>query len=189
VGFARRSTAPVQVDVFRQSTGRRVLGNRLVARFRRTRPFTWSGRALRGKRVGDGFYFARLRIRTPGGRISERRIALQRRNGRFRVRPGFDRPPTCSLVQTFKLERSVFGGSRNRALSVSFRLRQDAKVGVDLLRNGRVVRRLASATRRGNLTHRLRVPSERLRRGDYRLRITAVAGTERETVRLTARRL
>jgi hypothetical protein len=114
---------------------------------------------------------------------------LQRRDGRFRVRPGFDRPPTCSLVQTFKLERSVFGGSRNRALSVAFRLRQDARVGVDLMRNGRVVRRLASGARRGSLTHRLRVPSERLRRGDYQLRIRAAAGTESETVRLTARRL
>ncbi len=189
VTFARRSTAPVQVDVFRQSTGRRVLGNRLVARFRRTRPFTWSGRALRGKAVGDGFYFARLRIRTPGGPISERRVALQRRGGRFRVRAGFDRPPACTLVQTFKLERSVFGGRGNRALPVAFRLRQDAKVRVDLLRGGRAVRRLATGTRRGGVTHRLRLPAERLARGDYQVRITAVSGTERQTARLTARRL
>jgi len=189
VSFARRSTAPVQVDVFRQSSGRRVLGNRLVARFRRTRPFTWSGRALRGKRVGDGFYFARLRIRTPGGRISERRVALQRRGGRFRVRPGFDRAPSCSLVQTFKLERSVFGGSGNRAVEVAFRLRQTARVTVDVLRRGRVVRRLVSGTRRGALTQRLRLPSERLVRGDYQVRLRATAGGETETARLTARRL
>jgi hypothetical protein len=170
----------VQVDVFRQSVGRRVIGNRLVARFNRARGFAWSGRATRpGRSVGDGYYFARLRIRLPGGRISERRVALVRRAGRFRPRPGFDRAASCALLQTAKLERSVFGGRGNRALSVTFRLSREARVGVEVLRGRRVVRRLPAGARRAGLTHRLRLPSERLRRGDYRIRITVTAPGER----------
>jgi len=187
--FARRSTAPVRVDVFRQSTGRQVIGNRLVARFERSRPFTWSGRGQRGRSVGDGVYVVRLRIRTPGGRLSERRVVVQRRGGRFRGRPAYDRAPACTLIQTFKLERPVFGGRQNRALGVSFRLRQEARVTVEVLRGGRVVRRLVSGTRQGGLTQRLRLPSERLRRGDYQVRLRATAGGRTETARLTARRL
>lgn len=186
--FARRSPAPVQVDVFRQSIARSVLGNRLVARFSRRAGFTWSGRGTRS-RVGDGFYFARLRIRTPGGRVAERRVALQRRGGRFRLRPGFDRAPACGLLLAYKLERSVFGGRDNRALSVAFRLNRRARVTVDVLRGGRIVRRLGTSTRNGAITHRVRLTSERLRRGDYVIRVTAVAGGERAVERLTARRL
>jgi predicted AlkP superfamily pyrophosphatase or phosphodiesterase len=189
--FARRSSARVQVDVFRQSVGRRVdrqpprgalqprPGLRLVGPRRPAR-----------RSVGDGYYFARLRIRLPGGRISERRVALVRRAGRFRRAPGFDRAASCALLQTAKLERSVFGGRGNRALSVTFRLTRDAQVSVDVLRRGRVVRRLPAGARRAGLTHRLRLPSERLRRGDYRIRIRVTAPGERTTTAtLVARRL
>jgi hypothetical protein len=62
-------------------------------------------------------------------------------------------------------------------------------VSVELVRGGRVVRRVLSGSRRAGLTHRLRVPSERLGRGDYRVRITVTAPGERAVAGLTARRL
>ena len=44
LGFARAVQRPVTVDVFQQSVGRRVIGERLVARYtNRARSFTWNG--------------------------------------------------------------------------------------------------------------------------------------------------
>ena len=85
IGFSRRVSAPVNVDVFQQSRGRRVIDNLLVARFtRKTRAFTWKGRARNAKRLTDGGYFVRFRMPQGAGRRDVRRITLSRRNGRFR---------------------------------------------------------------------------------------------------------
>ena len=183
--FARRSRAPVRVDVFRQSAGRAVLANRLVARFTRSQPFTWSGRGLRAA-TGDGYYYVRVRIRAPGGRIDERRIALRRVGGRFRARGTLDRGVSCGLLSAFKLDRTVFGGRNRRSLSVSFRLSTRARVGVEVLRGGRVVRRFKARTRPAGSLQRLRVSSAALRRGDHVIRLTA---TTPSGGRVAARRL
>jgi hypothetical protein len=168
----------VTVDVFQQAVGRRVTGERLVARFtRRARGLTWNGRATRrGRRVRDGYLFARFRIALPGGGADTRRVALRRRGGRFEQLPGFHRPDRCGRVQSFKLERPVFGGRTSRALGISFRLGSSARVGVTVLRGTRVVRRYATATRRAGL-HRLRLAPERLRRGVYTVRLRAGSAT------------
>jgi predicted AlkP superfamily pyrophosphatase or phosphodiesterase len=189
VAFARRSRARVAVDVFQQSAGRRVLGNRLVARFRRRASFTWRGRARRGARLRDGELLVRVRTRAPDGRADVRRYAVRRRRGRFASRPAFDLGRACGLVRSAKLVRGVFGGPRNRELSVAFRVGVPARVSVDVLRGGRVVRRLGTRTRRPGLTHRVRLAAERLRRGDHVVRLTVVAAGERRVVRLVARRL
>ena len=185
--FARRTRSPVTVDVFQSSIGTRILGNRRVARFTgRTTPFRWSGR--RGLR--DGIYFARLSVRGTSGRTDTRRVALARRNGRFTRRPDFYRRASCDAVSSFKLEAPVFGGRANRALGVSYRLAGAGRVTVDLLRGRRVVRTLSRAsTRTARRTFRLRVGAEKLRRGDYRVRLRVTRGGRTTTTALTARRL
>ncbi len=180
---------PFAVDVFRQSRGRRVLGNRRVFRATKRRgSFRWSAR---GRRVGDGIYVARVRMRLPGGRSDVRRLALVRRGGRFRVRAGYYRRRSCGLLSSFKLERPVFGGRANRALGIAFRLSREARVSVRVLRGKRTVKRFRTTTRRARRTHRLRLPSERLRRGDHRvvIRVTPVGGGPAVTARLVAKRL
>ena len=185
--FRRAVNRPVRVDIFRQSVGRRVIGNRRVASFAaRRRSFTW---APRGSRVGDGAYFARLSMRLPNGRRDVRRFALRRSGGRFRVRPPFYRAARCDLLTSFKLERTVFGGRGNRAVGIAFVVRRSARVTVEVLRAGRVVRRFATSGRRANVTHRLRLSSERLPRGDYQVRLQAVRAGATVTEVLTARRL
>jgi hypothetical protein len=63
-------------------------------------------------------------------------------------------------------------------------------VRVEVLRNGRVVKRFAEQSRRPGITHRLRLASERLGRGDHVIRLTVTApGGGRTVVRLTALRL
>ena len=187
--FSRRGGAKVRFDVFRQSVGTRVVGNRLVARFDRSRGFTWSSRGNRA-RTGEGYYFVRARVRTPNGRIDERRVAFRRLRGRFRARPAFDRTPSCRLLSSFKLERTVFGGRGNRALSIAFRLESTASAQVEVLRGGRVVKRYRTQPRRRGTTHRLRLASEGLPRGDYAVRLTVVTDDgERSVDRLAVRRL
>ena len=115
-----------------------------------------------------------------------RRVALARRGGRFHRRPAFYRRASCGAISSFKLERPVFGGRSNRAVDVTYRLGATARVRLELLRGKRVVRRLAPTKRReGGRAHRIRIASEGLRRGDYRVRLRA----GKVVARLTARRL
>lgn len=189
--FARIGPSRVDVDVFRHSAGNRILGDRLVARFRgRERSFRWSGRAARGRIVGDGSYSVRFRSRAPSSRLDVRRVALRRVRGRFRAASAFDRSEPCGAIESFKTQRPVFGGPTNKALDVAFRLAPSGgRVTIELLRGRRVVRRLPATDRRSGVTHRLRLPAAGLRRGEYRLRLTLRQG-EPTTVRtLTARRI
>src|SRR5205814_1285668 len=83
----------------------------------------------------------------------------------------------------------VFGGLRNRAVDIAYRLRDNATATVTVLRGRHVVRRFAARARRRNVTYRLRLASEKLRRGDYRVRLTVseVGGSVSETL-VTRRR-
>jgi lysophospholipase L1-like esterase len=151
------------VDVFQQSAGRLVLGERRVARFRGRRgTFTWTGRG-----GGDGVYAVRFRAGRDSGRL-----ALVRSGGRFRVRPDYAESPGCGLVRRFKLERPVFGGLRNRALGIAVRLERDGPVRVRVLRGGRVLRTLRGTARAGRIL-RFRVASERLPRGELVVELRA----------------
>ena len=56
---------------------RKVIGERLVARFRgKAKSFTWNGTSKR-KRVQPGVFFARYSIRLPNGQRDIRRKVLQ----------------------------------------------------------------------------------------------------------------
>ena len=173
LSFTRRVNRPVQMDVFQVSAGRQVLGQRLVARFTNRRGgVRWNGRAQRRRaRVRDGAFFVRFRIRDARGRVDERRVALTRTRGRFRLRPDFYRRASCATLTSYKLERPVFGGRRSRALGIAFRLARAGTVTVEVRRAGRVVKRFGPTTRRARVTHRLRLTPERLRRGTYEIRL------------------
>ena len=189
--FTRRVRRPVSVDVFQVARGRDVLGQRLVARFTgRQRSFTWSGRAQRGRPAPrDGLLFVRLRIRDARGRTDDRRFAVRRARGRFAVTRDFYRRTSCATLTSFKLERPAFGGTRNRALGISFRLARAGTVAVEVRRSGRVVRRFRATTRRAGVTHRLRLASERLPRGLYEVRLSYTGDQGSLTASLYARRL
>ena len=186
VRFTRTVSRPVTVDVFQSSIGKRILGNRRIARFtRRSRSFTYSGRGAR-----NGFLFVRFRVALPKG-SDVRRVVLERRNGRFVRRPDFYRRGSCGTLTQFKLERPAFGGRTNRALDIAYRLSERARVSVVVIRGARTVKRYTTRTDRSNQTFRLRLASEKLRRGRYTVRITATpsAGGKATVARLFAQRL
>ena len=189
--FARRANAGgVRVDVFQTARGRRVVGQRLVARFRgRKRSFTWNGRPnRRAHRVTDGYFFVRFTARGSGG-SDVRRVALRRTAGRFHVLRRFHRHSYCDLIPLYKLTRPVFGGSNRRPLGVAFRLSSAARVGVVVRRGKRVIRRFAVRPRQANRVVRLRLRPRRLRRGTYSFTLTARQGQTRVVTRLYARRI
>ena len=184
LGFDRAPGASsVEIDVFRLSTGRRVLGEQRVARFRGLeRSATLAGR------LRDGYYIVRYRTRTPGGVVT-RRLALRRRNGRWIRRPAFERPTSCGLIRTFKLERPVFGGRSRRSLGIAYRLGRAARAVVTVSRNGRVVRRFRAQNAAADRTYRLRLSARGLRRGDYRVRVDVRRAGRRTVVAAVSRRL
>ena len=124
------------VDVFQQSRGRRVTGERLVARFtNKSRSFTWKGRGNRGRRLTDGIYFARYQVRFAKRRLRDfRRITLRREGGRWSKRPQFYKAASCGLLSSYKLTRPVFGGTGRRSLGIAYRLSRPGRVTVEVFK-------------------------------------------------------
>jgi hypothetical protein len=126
--------------------------------------------------VTDGYYFARFSIRQADGRTDFRRHVLRRVNGRFSARRTHYRRESCGLTNSYKLLRPVFGGRTKRAVGVSFRVLEPARVTVEVRHRGRTIRTFGPGQRVPGRTHRLRLEAERLPRGDYEFVLTAVAG-------------
>jgi hypothetical protein len=188
LGFTRKVARPVSIDVFRVSQGRRVLGERLVARFTgRSTGFTWNGRGRHP--VGDGYYFVRFTLREASGVADVRRLVLQRSHGRWAARPAYYGRTGCSTVRSFKLLRPVFGGSGQRALGISVLLTVPARVMVTVQRGSRVVKRYAAVQQPAGRTLRYSLASRGLAAGDYRVTIEVRRGSERIVNTLTSRRL
>ncbi|MEA2133732.1 MAG: hypothetical protein QOC68_1641 [Solirubrobacteraceae bacterium] len=187
--FSRRGTAPVKVDVFQSTVGRRVVGERLVARFsNRRRSFTWNGRANRpGRRVRDGYLF--VRFITGKGRGEARRVALRRVNGRLSRRPGFQRRDTCDLLTSYKLQRPAFGGRTGRPIGISFRMSRAGTARIRVTEGAHTVKTYSRRVRAGARTQRLRLSARGLRRGDYRFRLVVRSGRNVTRSTLLARLL
>jgi hypothetical protein len=189
INFARRSGRSVRVDVFRQTKGKRSITRlKRVKTFRsRKRSFTWRGK---GKGVRNGYYVVRFRTQLADGSADQRRIAVRRRGGRFRVRPAFQRTDSCtSLLAAFRLNRPVFGGKQKRALFASFRLNQAADVKLTVRRNGKVVRTTVRKRYPAGNGRTIRVTPKSKARGDYRVEISAERDGRSATATLVSRRL
>lgn len=104
------------------------------------------------------------------GRTTSRSVALRRLHGRFHTLHTFQRRRACGALQSFLLPSSIFGGSRGRALDVSFRLAERATVAVEVRRGARVVRRSRARVYTSG-AHRLRFSARSLRRGRYSVRL------------------
>ena len=122
-----------------------------------------------------------------GKRVDTRRIVLHRKGGKFRLAKRHHRRGDCEVLRSFKLERPVFGGRGDGPLRFAYRLSVPARVSVKVLRGSRVVKRFRAKNRAAARTYRLKVPAGV--RGNYRVRLTAVSGSQRVTATLTARHL
>jgi hypothetical protein len=191
--FVRNARLPVGIDVFRVSAGRRVVREQLIARFdRRTGSMVWSGVANRGRRgpVGPGHYVVRFTMFRNGKPYDTRRLVLERNAaGHFIRLHGLQRRVGCGLLSGFRLDRPVFGGTTNVALSGSYRLAKRGKLTLTVTRGRKVVKRFATVERAGGRTYRFSVPARALRRGIYTVRLLAQSGEDQVLSLLSARRL
>jgi hypothetical protein len=190
-GFTRRVNHPVTVDVFQESKGRTVLRERLVARFtKRSRSFTWNGRAnRRGRKVTDGYYIVRYQIRDAKKQLDTRRFAMRRAGGRFSKRPSYYRRDTCATLRSYKLIRPVFGGVNATTLNIAYRLQNAARVQVSIFRGSKLQKRYPALNRRAGFTYRFGFPAARHAKGDYMVRLTLTRGGKKVVSTLVSRRL
>jgi hypothetical protein len=191
IRFSRSVARPVTVDVFQQSIGRRVIGERLVARFKDAKPsFTWNGRANRpGRRVRDGIFMVRFRLKESAGLVDTRRIDRERRGATWHRRPAHYGREGCTLLRSYKLERPVFGGTSRKSLGISYRVLETSRVTVTVRRGRKVVKRYRTAAAGPGRTHRLRFAQKRRPRGDYKVTVRAVRGKRSQRRTLTSRKL
>ena len=103
----------------RPPEGRKIVGVKRVARFRnRFRSLTWDGRRANGRRVANGVYYVRFRIRDAENRLDSRRVVVERKRGRFAKRGRFYLSSTAApreLTDTPRARCSA-GARRSAAL-------------------------------------------------------------------------
>lgn len=184
-GFSRASSSRATVEVFQDSRGSRLVANKRVARFTgRAGSFTWNGRG-----AADGTYLVRLRVPVAGGRTDVRRFAVRRVKGRFVAQPSPAQQASCGLLRSAKLSGTAWGGRKNGALGIAFRVAESAQVTVRITRGGKTVRRFGPATYDNNRLVRLRLPARGRARGLYRVVIDAKRGQRRASVTLASRKV
>jgi hypothetical protein len=97
-----------------------------------------------------------------------------------------------TLVKSFKLNRPVFGGRKNRKLVASYKLREAGKATLTLYRGKKRVKRLSTGSRKANKTYKVRIKPKKLKKGatyTVRLSATSADGKRTQKVRLSAKRL
>jgi PKD domain-containing protein len=95
------------------------------------------------------------------------------------------------LLTTFKLRGPVFGGRKNRKLTIRYRLRERSTVRLTLYRGKRAIKRYVNGSKRANRTFRILVRPRGLRRGVYTVRIVvrSADGQRRQSARLQSKRI
>jgi hypothetical protein len=184
---SRREKRPFGVQVVQQARGRHLVRNHLVASFTgKTKTFAWDGAG-----AIDGWYVVRVRMRLAGGGADIRRISLHRRGGKFVNRPASYLKNPCGALSVFKLQRPVFGGNRNRALKITYKLPRGVdKVQVVARAHGRVLKRFKNSGTRGGRTYQLLLPARGIKRGtDVRVRLTVTRAGSGQTTTLVSRRI
>ena len=183
--FKRSGNAPVRVDLFQISKGRRILRERLIGRFTSRKAISWNGNKRGRFAPTDGYYFARFRVKAPSGFTEYKRIALKRKNGRWTKQRRFYGTETCGLLRHAKLTRAVFGGSNGTRLSVSWLLSRRAPVEVTVKKVGTakpVATYSLKSSKAGKVVRRT-VKKASLARGLYE--VTVVAGKGKSARRST----
>src|SRR3954468_7774233 len=184
---SRRTKRPFEVSVVQQARGRHLTRNRTVAHFKaRTRSFVWSGAG-----ASEGWYVVRFRMPLAGGGSDVRRVALRRKGGKFARRPDSYLKDNCGALQSFKLQRPVFGGTNHRPLKIQYKLPRGVdSVSLVASARGKVVRRFKGTGADAGRFYTVQLPAAGVKRGtDVHVRITVVRAGSRQSTVLVSRRI
>ena len=139
---------------------------------------------MRKGRFPAGVYYARLQTKAADGRTDVRTVTLLRRGGKFRIGKPFEKRRSCGLLRSFTVGSPAF----RRALGIRFSTTSAANVSVRVLRGRKVVRRYTRTTTAGKVV-KIRMPGRKLKRGQYRIVVTALSGGRRVAATLRSRRV
>jgi hypothetical protein len=126
-----------------------------------------------------------------GGGSDVRRVSMRRVRGKFVRRPASHLKDNCGALQSFKLQRPVFGGAGNRALRITYKLPRGVdRVSLVASARGKVLRRFKGESADAGRFHALELPANGIKRGtDVKVRITIVRAGSRQSVVLVSRRI
>jgi hypothetical protein len=170
----------VKVTVFRSVKGRRASKARKVAGFTYKGSYKWNGKGAKAK----GVYFVQVSALGNSARPDVRSFAFTKTK-RFKARKPFQRTDNCELLSLFRLGAPTFGGKQK--LLINFTTTKAAKVTVKVLRGKKKVKTL-KATTSPNRLGRVVLKPKKLKRGEYKIKLTAVAGSEKQSGTLYARK-
>jgi len=179
----RNTAQPAKIAVYRASNGRKALAPKKVASFQVNESFTWKGK----KGLTKGDYFVQVETVQTNGQLDRRSFAFKRTGSKFKRAKPFARNDSCQLISLFRLGAPVFGGKR--PLRIGFALTQPGKVTVKVLRGSKTVKTLRRNVTKANRAVRMTLKPGGLRRGEYKIRITAQSGSGKQTSTLFARKL
>ena len=180
--FKRRGGGKAQISLVRQSRGGRPIKAKRIKRFRSRESFRWNGRG-----VGNGVYVAQFRGRKPAGGTEVRRVALQRKGGKWKRMKTFQHRRPCGLLDGSRLSRPLFGG-RGGNLVVNFTLAESAEVEITVRRGKKVVKTEAKRMYAARQIHRVKLLPRTARRGRYKVEVSATRPGRAATATLHARR-
>jgi hypothetical protein len=190
VAVDKRADRPYAVDFFQVSSGRSVVRERLVRRFTDVQGnLRWDGKDRKGRKLTDGFYFARLKMKLADGSTDTRRLTLRRKGGKFSAFSDFYQRTDCGVFRSFKLGSAAFGGRKNTPLTGAYRLTTQAKsVKIEAIAGSKVVKTIKGGTAKGK-TFRFSIPAKLAKRGQtLKIRVT-VQGSRRTVQTLASTRV
>jgi hypothetical protein len=182
-----RQQNPYDVDVFQQSEKRRVLGNRLRARFKGKKgAFTWKG----SSKLTPGNYFVRYSMKLADGGRDVRRITFAYKRKHFKNVRDFYQRTDCGIFSRYKLGSSVFGGNTKAKLGISYRLARGADAVKVVVKAGKRTVKTFKGGGASGRTYRFSVPAKKVKRGKtVAVTATAQVGQTIKSQTLYAKRL
>jgi hypothetical protein len=165
-------------DVFQVTKGRRVQAPKKVASFAVEGSFVWDGALPKGK-LSAGTYFVRVSTRGTGSRADVRQFPFRRTSSAFRALKPFQSADSCDLLSLARLGAPAFGGKR--PLLVNFTTTKASKVTVALYRGSsrKPAKRFTKRTQANRLA-RVTVRPKGLKRGQYRVVVSAAGGGKKQ---------
>jgi PKD repeat protein len=171
-------------ELFQAAKGRKAGRPKKLTAFTGAGSATWNGKLKRGK-LSKGTYFLRVSTRGTGPRPDVRGFGFDRKGTKFKSRKPFQRTDSCELLSLVRLDAPAFGGKR--ALLVNFTTTKAAKVTVSVFRGkARKALRKFTRTTSPNRLARVKVAPKKLKRGEYRIVVSAAGGGGKQAATLYA---
>ena len=176
-------TGGFKAELYQVAKGRKATARKKLATFDVHGSFTWNGK-LKKRKLGKGTYLVYVSTTGNGARPDVRGFGFTR-TAKFKTRKPFQRTDSCELLSLARLDTPAFGGKRSVTASVT--TTKAAKVTVSVFRGkGKKAARKVTKTTSPNRLLKVKVTPKKLKRGEYRIVISATADGKTQSTTLYA---